>query len=55
MTEATYSDLILLISPAVRGSLQAISDIAAPPCRTASEPQHPGDVASLQLLQGLSE
>ena len=34
--------------------LQTISDIAAPPDRNASEPQHPGDVTSPQLLQGLS-
>ena len=42
------------LSPERRGLPQAISDIAAPPVRNASEPQHPGDVTSPQLLQGLS-
>ena len=42
------------VSPERRGLPQAISDIAAPPVRNASEPQHPGDVTSPQLLQGLS-
>nr|DAQ54819.1 MAG TPA: hypothetical protein [Caudoviricetes sp.] len=42
------------VSPETRGLSQTISDIAAPPDRNASEPQHPGDVTSPQLLQGLS-
>ena len=42
------------ISPAAQGVRQTISDIAAPPYRNASEQQHPGDVTSPQLLQGLS-
>ena len=42
------------ISLGARDLLQTISDIAAPPDRNASEPQHPGDVTSPQLLQGLS-
>ena len=41
-------------SSAARGVRQTISDIAAPPVRNASEQQHPGDVTSPQLLQGLS-
>lgn len=39
---------------AAQGVRQTISDIAAPPYRNASEQQHPGDVTSPQLLQGLS-
>ncbi len=41
-------------SPETRDLFPTISDIAAPPDRNASEPQHPGDVTSPQLLQGLS-
>lgn len=53
-TEATNSTLILYVSLAIRGIPQTISDISAPPGRTASEQQHPGDVTSPQLLRGLS-
>lgn len=42
------------VSSEARDLLQTISDIAAPPDRKASEPQHPGDVTSRQLLPGLS-
>ena len=46
--------LVFKISPTVQDKQQAISDIIAPPFRTASEPQHPGDVPSPQLLRRLS-
>ncbi len=41
------------ISLGARGLLQTISDIAAPPDRNASEPQHPGDVTSQHLVAGI--
>ena len=54
-TEATHSiPYPLKFRLRARGLSQTISDIAAPPDRNASEPQHPGDVTSPQLLQGLS-
>ncbi len=49
-TEATYAELILLISPEARDLLQTISDIAVPPNRIASKPELPGDISSEHLV-----